>query len=70
MAALLPQAQTAKDTELAASQGRVLAIVVAVVALFGLTGDDVLHAVRGLRSVVHGFATLEIAGRGTAQRQQ
>lgn len=58
----LPQAQTAKDAELTAAEDHVVAIVVAVIASFGLSGDDALHAVRGLRSVVHGFATLEIAG--------
>ena len=34
----------------------------AVMASFGLEGGDAVHAVRGLRSVVHGFATLEISG--------
>ena len=34
----------------------------AVMASLGLQGDDAIHAVRGLRSVVHGFATLEVAG--------
>ena len=29
---------------------------------FGIYGNDALHAVRGFRSVVHGFATLEVAG--------
>lgn len=33
-----------------------------MVASFGLRGEEGLHAVRGLRSVVHGFATLEVAG--------
>ena len=28
----------------------------------GLRGEEGLHAVRGLRSVVHGFASLEVAG--------
>ncbi len=50
------------DTELAAAQERVVQIVVAVVESFGLRGKNALHAVRGLRSVVHGFATLEVAG--------
>lgn len=50
------------DPELAAAQERVVQIVLAVVESFGLKGKDALHAVRGLRSVVHGFATLEVAG--------
>lgn len=52
----------APDAELQAAERRVLEIVLAVVASFGLAGDDALHAVRGLRAVTHGFATLEIAG--------
>jgi hypothetical protein len=28
----------------------------------GLRGDDAIHAVRAFRSMVHGFATLEVAG--------
>ena len=50
------------DAELSAAEESSLRVTVAVVASFGLTGDDALHAVRGLRSLVHGFATLEIAG--------
>jgi len=50
------------DLELQASEERVVQIGLAVTASFGLRGEDALHAVRGLRSVVHGFATLEVAG--------
>lgn len=50
------------DAELSAAEAISLRVTVAVVASFGLSGDDALHAVRGLRSLVHGFATLEIAG--------
>ncbi len=50
------------DAELSAAEETSLRVTVAVVASFGLTGEDALHAVRGLRSLVHGFATLEIAG--------
>ena len=50
------------DAELSAAEEQSLRVTVAVVASFGLTGEDALHAVRGLRSLVHGFATLEIAG--------
>ena len=34
----------------------------AVLASYGFEGDDAIHAIRGLRSVVHGFAALELAG--------
>lgn len=30
--------------------------------LYGLDEAAAIHAVRGLRSIVHGFATLELAG--------
>jgi AcrR family transcriptional regulator len=58
------QAQEGKalDLELAAAEDRVVRIVLSVLASFGLEGDDAIHAARGLRSVVHGFATLEVAG--------
>jgi Tetracyclin repressor-like, C-terminal domain len=36
--------------------------VLAVLASYGLHGDEALHAARGFRSAVHGFATLEVAG--------
>ncbi|MBP7688200.1 MAG: WHG domain-containing protein [Thermoflexales bacterium] len=54
--------QTPIDAELQTAQERVVQIALAVVASFGLQGKEALHAVRGLRSIVHGFATLEVAG--------
>ncbi len=48
--------------ELRLAEQRVVAVCLAVLASFGLDGADGLHAVRGLRSLVHGFTTLEIAG--------
>lgn len=50
------------DVELQAAQERIVAVALAVMASFGKHGDDALHAVRGLRSLVHGFASLEVAG--------
>ncbi len=50
------------NEELRRAEERVVAVCLAVLASFGLHGEDGLHAVRGLRSLVHGFATLEIAG--------
>lgn len=51
-----------EDTERTQAEARIIYVAVAVVTAFGLTGDDAIHAVRALRSVVHGFATLEAAG--------
>lgn len=36
--------------------------VAAVLAGYGLAGDDAIHAIRGLRAVMHGFVSLEAAG--------
>ena len=36
--------------------------VLMVLAAYQLSGQDAIHAVRGLRSMVHGFATLEASG--------
>lgn len=54
--------QVPVDRDLQAAEERVVQVALAVVASFGLSGDDGLHAVRAVRSVVHGFATLEVAG--------
>lgn len=54
--------QTPVDAELQAAEKRVVDIILAVVASFGLADKDALHAVRALRSAVHGFAMLEVAG--------
>lgn len=50
------------DTAQADAETRIVQVAVMVVASFGLAGDDAIHAVRVLRSAVHGFATLEAAG--------
>ncbi len=50
------------DAELSAAEEQSVRVGLAVIASFGLAGEDALHALRGLRSLVHGFATLEIAG--------
>lgn len=48
--------------ELQAAQAVVVQIVVRVIESFGPSGAGALHAVRGLRSLVHGFASIEMAG--------
>jgi len=50
------------DPELKAEEERVVRVTLALMESFGLAGDEAIHAVRGLRSVVHGFTTLEAAG--------
>ncbi len=39
-----------------------LRTVTAVLTGYQLSGDDVIHAIRGLRAVMHGFVALEVAG--------
>jgi AcrR family transcriptional regulator len=50
------------DPAFEAAESEAFEAVLAVLASYGLRGEEALHAARGLRSVVHGFATLEVAG--------
>ena len=51
-----------EDPAFQAVERETLEMVLAVLASYGLRGDEALHAARGFRSTVHGFATLEVAG--------
>jgi AcrR family transcriptional regulator len=50
------------DKELGRVEADVVQVVAAVLSAYRLSGDDLIHAIRGLRSFIHGFATLENAG--------
>jgi AcrR family transcriptional regulator len=50
------------DDDHAAAGGAVLDVLRGVLRSWELSGDDEIHALRALRSAVHGFATLEAAG--------
>jgi len=50
------------DEEWRAAGDDLVGIVLAILAAYDLRDDDALHAVRGLRSTVHGFVALEAAG--------
>jgi AcrR family transcriptional regulator len=50
------------DPELEQEEARSVKVGMAVMASFGLEGEDAVHALRGLRSLVHGFASLEVSG--------
>lgn len=50
------------DDPLLAAQGRVLASFDAILRGYALTPDEGVHALRMLRSMVHGFASLESTG--------
>jgi AcrR family transcriptional regulator len=54
--------QAAPDPILIHEEQRTLKVAMAVMTSLGLQGEDAIHAVRAFRSMVHGFATLEVAG--------
>lgn len=55
-------APTPGDTEYEQAAARLLRTVSAVLAQYQLCGDDEIHAIRGLRALMHGFVSLEAAG--------
>jgi AcrR family transcriptional regulator len=48
--------------QLAEPAQELLQLLLFALASMGLQGDDALHAVRGLRALLHGFVSLESAG--------
>ena len=50
------------DAEYVAAAQTVLDVVFAVLAGYGLTGDDAIDATRAVHAAVHGFSSLEAAG--------
>ncbi|WOD61312.1 WHG domain-containing protein [Niallia taxi] len=56
------RAPRAADEELEAIQSRSIQIVLQVMNEYKLGEEETLHAVRGLRSILHGFASLEQNG--------
>ncbi len=52
----------AEDTEWRAAMDRLKETCMAALQGYGLQGAEVAHALRGLRSIAHGFASLEAAG--------
>lgn len=59
---LTQRAPAPDDAALTAAGEEVVGIVLAVLAPYGLDDDEMLHAVRGLRSLLHGFVDLEVGG--------
>lgn len=71
LAALLPAPKPGEDEELYRALARPLAHLTLPLAELGITGDDAIHAIRMLRSYLHGFVDLELqAGFGMPQRLQ
>lgn len=50
------------DTELNAVSDEIIEVLFAVMASYRLSDAQAIHAIRGLRSMLHGFVTLEAAG--------
>lgn len=60
--ALTQQAPDFNDPEVQAAAQRVVGVAQAVLAAYNLREEDAIHAIRGLRSIVHGFLSLENEG--------
>jgi AcrR family transcriptional regulator len=56
------RAPTPDEHELITAAQELLDVVFAVLQHYGFGTEDMLHAIRGLRSVLHGFVDLETAG--------
>lgn len=51
-----------QDEEVRSAGAALVNLVLGVLKPLGLEGDEALHAVRGLRSIIHGFSSLERKG--------
>lgn len=60
-AATVPTSEV-DDEAIRAAGAEALTVVIASLQAFGLEGDDTVHAARTIRSAVHGFVSLELAG--------
>ncbi|TMD27840.1 MAG: TetR/AcrR family transcriptional regulator, partial [Chloroflexi bacterium] len=60
--ALTVQALDPGDQEVQALAQQLVDVVRAVLAPYRLSEEEAIHAIRGLRSIVHGFISLEVAG--------
>jgi AcrR family transcriptional regulator len=60
--ATIVRAPSPTDDTLQALSQSLVDVVVTVLAPYGLGDDDAIHAVRGLRSLAHGFASIEASG--------
>ncbi len=50
------------NEELRTAEERIVGVALAIVSTYGLEGEDAIHTVRAIRSMLHGFTTLEVAG--------
>lgn len=61
-AATVRTADNTEDTELQAAQAEVVGVATRALAWYALSPDETIHAIRAFRCIVHGMATLELAG--------
>lgn len=52
----------AREREIGAANDMLLATVLAVLSGYGISGNDMIHASRGLRTIIHGFVSLDASG--------
>lgn len=50
------------DSEIERLGWHTISLLLLILGSFGLAGDEALHVVRGFRSLLHGFVSLELAG--------
>jgi AcrR family transcriptional regulator len=50
------------ERDIVAAGEAMIGTVLAVLAGYGVKGDDALHATRGFRAIIHGFVSLDAAG--------
>ena len=50
------------DSEIARLGWNTVSLLLLILGSFGIEGDEALHAVRGFRSLLHGFISLELVG--------
>src|SRR6266567_4840535 len=60
--ALTLQAPDPGDRELQAVAQQIIEVALVILEPYKLSEEEAIHAIRGLRSIVHGFISLEVAG--------
>ena len=60
--AAIQRAPAPDDAEAMAAAAEVVGIIQSALAAYGLHGDEAIHTIRALRSLLHGFTTLELHG--------
>lgn len=59
---ILPAATADSEPEIEKISWNTVSLILLILGSFGLEGDEALHTVRGFRSLLHGFVSLELSG--------